>query len=63
MEKLKIITTFTGIGMQERGIYNAKGDYELINTSEIDADAIISYAAIHRGLTKELIASYTYPET
>ena len=63
MEKLKIITTFTGIGMQERGIYNAKGDYELINTSEIDADAIISYAAIHRGLTKELIVSYTYPET
>lgn len=62
-KKLKVVTTFSGIGMQERGIQNmGLFDVEVINTCEMDSDAIISYAAIHNGLTKEKVESYSdYP--
>lgn len=61
-KKLKIVTTFSGIGMQERGIQNTGlFDVEVINTCEMDSDAIISYAAIHSGLTKEMVETYNYP--
>lgn len=61
-KKLKIVTTFSGIGMQERGIQNTGlFDVEVINTCEMDSDAIISYAAIHNGLTKEMVETYNYP--
>jgi DNA (cytosine-5)-methyltransferase 1 len=54
---------FSGIGAQKRGIdltglFNTK----VISTSDIDKDAMVSYAAIHCGLTKELINTYDkYP--
>lgn len=54
---------FSGIGCQERGIENS-GLYNLkvLNTSEINKEAILSYAAIHCGLTPELIENYLdYP--
>lgn len=54
---------FSGIGCQERGIENS-GLYNLkvLNTSEINKEAILSYAAIHCGLTPELIENYPdYP--
>lgn len=61
-KKLKVVTTFSGIGMQERGIQNTGlFDVEVINTCEMDSDAIISYAAIHNGLTKEMVEIYDYP--
>lgn len=49
--------------MQERGIENAGlFDVEIVNTCEMDTDAIISYAAIHNGLTKDMIKNYSdYP--
>lgn len=60
---LKVVTCFTGIGFQERGIENSGlFDMEIVNTCEMDSDAIVSYAAIHNGLTKETVANYSeYP--
>ena len=52
----------SGIGAQVRGFKNSGlYDVDVIATSEIDKDAIVSYAAIHCGLTPELIDSYEYP--
>ena len=63
MEKLTVMTTFSGIGMQERGIVNSgQFDMEVVGTSDIDKNAILSYAAIHNGLTPELVRTYDkYP--
>lgn len=66
MEKVKLSmnTLFAGIGAQEYGIKKS-GCFELtvVSTSEIDRDAVISYAAIHNGLTPEMIDEYpNYPD-
>lgn len=49
--------------MQFRGIQNTKCfEPESVGISEIDIDAIVSYAAIHCGLTEEMIDKYdAYP--
>ena len=62
-KKIKVVTTFSGIGMQERGIENSGCfDVEVIGTSDIDKNAILSYAAMHNGLTPELVKEYKeYP--
>lgn len=62
-KKIKVVTCFTGIGMQERGIENTGlFDMEIVNTCEMDSDAIVSYAAIHHDLTKEKVEHYdNYP--
>ena len=53
---------FSGIGAQKRGIDNTGlFDCEVICTSDIDKDAMLSYAAIHCGLTPELIENYESP--
>lgn len=54
---------FSGIGCQERGIENTRlFDFQVITTSDIDKEAVVTYAAIHCGLTNELIENYaTYP--
>lgn len=61
--KLKIIELCSGIGAQYRGLCNTNlFDVECVATSEIDKDAVVSYAAIHCGLTEELIDTYqNYP--
>ena len=62
MGKLRMVSTFTGIGCQERGVQNAGYDLDVVATCELDKDAIISYAAIHNGLTMEMIDNYdNYP--
>lgn len=54
--KLRVVTICSGIGCQERGIENTGlFDVDVVATSEIDKYAIISYAAIHKGLTNETI--------
>lgn len=59
---LRIVELCSGIGAQYRGLCNTGlYDVESVATSEIDKDAILSYAAIHCGLTNELIESYDYP--
>lgn len=62
-EKLTMITTFSGIGCQERGFIDSNlFDLDIIATSDIDKEAILSYAAIHCGLTDELVERYQeYP--
>lgn len=62
-EKLSMNSLFCGIGTQERGIENT-GCYDLtvISTSEIDKDAVFTYAVIHKGFTPEMLEEYpNYP--
>ena len=57
-EKLTANILFSGIGCQERGIQNTGlFDLDVISTSDIDKDAVLSYAAVHCGLTEEIINS------
>lgn len=64
-EKIKLTMNelFSGIGCQRRGIENSNlFDVEVIATSDIDKEAVVSYATIHHGLTKEMIDTYpNYP--
>lgn len=64
MGKLRLATTFSGVGMQERGVRNSGvfDEVEVVATCETDTDAIISYAAIHNGLTMDLVNNYEYPD-
>ena len=58
MEKLKLTANilFSGIGCQERGLENSGVvDLDVLAVSEIDKEAICGYAAIHKGLTQEMI--------
>ena len=61
--KLKVVSLCSGVGCQERGIENTGlFDVEVVATSEIDKYAILGYAAIHHGLTNEMINSFnSYP--
>lgn len=65
MNKVKLTANilFSGIGCQERGFENSNlFDVEVINTSEINKEAVLSYAAIHCGLTNEMVDIYKdYP--
>ena len=47
MEKVKLLSLFSGIGAFEKALSNLKIDYELVGFSEIDKYAIESYSAIH----------------
>lgn len=64
-QKLKLTANilYAGIGCQERGIENSGViDLDVRAVSEIDCNAVLSYAAIHKGLTPELIDGYKgYP--
>ena len=60
--KLTANILFSGVGMQERGFINSNlFDLDVLTTSDIDKDAILSYATIHNGLNKEMIDNYDYP--
>lgn len=54
---------FSGIGAQERGFEDSGlFDIEVLTTSDICKEAVLSYAAIHCGLTKEMVENYQgYP--
>lgn len=54
---------FSGIGCQERGFRDSGlFDIEVINTSDINKESVLSYAAIHCGMTNEMVNTYTdYP--
>lgn len=59
MKRLTVNTFFSGIGCQERGFENSGVfDIEVLSTSDIAKESTVSYAAIHNGLTPELIQSY-----
>ena len=65
MKKIKLTANilFSGIGCQERGIEDSDlFDLKVLNTSEINKEAVVSYAAIHCGLTNEMVENYDkYP--
>lgn len=53
---------FAGIGCQERGIENAElFDFKVNCISEINEKSVLSYAAIHNGMTPEMVETYDYP--
>lgn len=54
---------FSGVGMQDRGICNSNcWNLDVKSTSDIDKDAVVSYAAIHCGLSNDMIENYAdYP--
>jgi len=61
--KLTANILFSGIGAQERGFDNS-GLFEIdvLTTSDISKESTLSYAAIHCGLTEELVKNYlNYP--
>lgn len=62
-EKLTANILFSGIGCQERGFQNSNlFDLEVLNTSDICKESVLSYAAIHCGLTNEMVENYPdYP--
>lgn len=51
MEKLKLLSLFSGIGAFEKALERLGIEYDLINFCEIDKYAIASYCAIH-GVTE-----------
>lgn len=61
--KLTMIELFNGLSAQKRGVDNTGlFDLEVIKTSDIDKEVIVQCAAIHYGLTNEMIENYTdYP--
>lgn len=64
-EKVKLTANilFSGIGCQERGFQDSGlFDIEVLNTSDINKESVLSYAAIHCGMTNEMVEAYTdYP--
>ena len=59
---LKVAEFFSGIGAQHKALTRLDLPFEIVATSDIDKDAIVSYAAIHCGLTLEMVDTYDkYP--
>lgn len=60
---LNVIELCSGIGAQIKGINNTNlFDAEVIATADLDKEVVVSYAAIHCGLTNEMINEYSnYP--
>lgn len=46
-KKIKVFEAFAGVGSQHMALNNININFEIVGTSEIDIDAIISYASIH----------------
>ena len=59
---LRVNELFSGIGAQAKALERLEIEHEIVATSDLDKDAIVSYAAIHNGLTLEMVENYTkYP--
>ena len=60
---LTTIELFSGIGAQKKGIdKTGLFNSDVIATSDLDKEVVVSYAAIHCGLTNEMINNYeNYP--
>ena len=58
---MSLIELFSGIGSQIRGINITElFDCEVVAISDIDKDAVKSYAGIHCGLTKERVKKFAH---
>lgn len=49
---LKVFEAFSGVGAQHMALRNLKEDYEIVATSDIDENAILSYYYVHRENSK-----------
>ena len=60
---LRTIELCSGIGAQVKGINNTNlFDIDVIATADLDKEVVVSYAAIHCGLTNQVIENYeNYP--
>lgn len=63
LENLTVIELCSGIGAQMKGIDNTHlFNATMIATADLDKEVVVSYAAIHCGLTNEMIENYEdYP--
>ena len=52
--KISMIELFSGIGAQERALRQLGLPYEVVNTCDCDANAVLSYAAMRWDLEKEM---------
>lgn len=61
--KLRLLETFSGIGSQFVGLEQTNlYDVESVGTCDLDKEVVVSYAAMHCGLTNEMIKEYNnYP--
>ena len=60
--KIKVVSLFSGVGFQEMGIKNCDlYDVEVVATCDLDNYATIAYAAIHNGMTEEMVENWNYP--
>ena len=53
-DKISMIELFSGIGAQERALRQLNLPYEVTNTCDCDANAVLSYAAMRWDLEKEM---------
>ena len=53
-DKISMIELFSGIGAQERALRQLGLPYEVVNTCDCDANAVLSYAAMRWDLEKEM---------
>lgn len=59
---LKVNELFSGVGAQAKALERLNVSHEIVCTSDVDKDAIVSYAAIHCGLTLDMVDTYAeYP--
>ena len=63
MKNLRLVELCSGIGAQAKGLeHTGLFHVESVATADLDKEVVVSYAAIHCGLTNELIESYEkYP--
>lgn len=59
-EQISMIELFSGIGAQERALRQLGLPYEVINTCDCDANAVLSYAAMRWDLEKEM-KTFNFP--
>lgn len=57
---IKVFESFAGVGAQAKALERLQVNHEIVGISEIDKDAIVSYAAIHCRLN-DLIDAYDFP--
>lgn len=59
-EQITMIELFSGIGAQERALRQLGLPYEVMNTCDCDANAVLSYAAMRWDLEKEM-ETFNFP--
>lgn len=58
---LKVFEAFSGVGAQHMALRNLNVDFDIVATSDIDEDAILSYYYVHRK-TKKLNKNVSFDE-